>query len=312
MAYILFPVGLCRSAHYEGRNRSGKALIQPLFAAAASYVNFNALGLDPVALDLGFFTIKWYSLAYIAGIIMGWWYMLRLIAQPGAPMARRHVDDLVFYMTLGIILGGRIGYVLFYKPSLLANPLDLIKLWEGGMSFHGGLLGVLIALFLFVRRHKLDYLRVHDYVALCVPFGLFFGRIANFVNGELWGRPTTVPWAIVFPLAGDEPRHPSQLYEAGLEGIALFAALWFFFWKTDARYQPGKLAGTFALGYGLSRVALERVRQPDAGLENLPWGLTMGQTLSVPMIALGLYLILTAKNRGKGGQSIPAGAQGTA
>lgn len=287
-------------------------MIHSLIATAATYVNFTSLGLDPVAVDLGFFTIKWYSLAYIAGIIMGWWYMLRLIAQPGAPMARRHVDDIVFYMTLGIILGGRIGYVLFYKPEILANPLDVLKLWEGGMSFHGGLLGVLVGLFLFVRRHQLDYLRVHDYVSLCVPFGLFFGRIANFVNGELWGRPTTVPWAIVFPSAGPEPRHPSQLYEAGLEGIALFAVMWFLFWKTDARYQPGKLAGTFALGYGLSRVALERVRQPDAGLENLPWGLTMGQTLSVPMIALGLYLILTAKGRAKGGTALPAGAQGAA
>ena len=287
-------------------------MIHSLIAAAASYVNFDSLGLDPVALDLGFFTIKWYSLAYIAGIIMGWWYMLRLIDQPGAPMARRHVDDIVFYMTLGIILGGRIGYVLFYKPEILANPLDVFKLWEGGMSFHGGLLGVLVGLFLFVRRHKLDWLRVHDYVALCVPFGLFFGRIANFVNGELWGRPTTVPWANVFPHAGPEPRQPSQLYEAGLEGIALFAVLWFLFWKTDARYQPGKLAGTFALGYGLSRVALEKVRQPDAGLEHLSWGLTMGQTLSIPMILLGLYLIFTAKSRGKGGLSVPAGAQGTA
>ena len=287
-------------------------MIQSLFAAAAGYLNFDSLGLDPVALDLGFFTIKWYSLAYIAGIITGWWYMLRLIDQPGAPMARRHVDDIVFYMTLGIILGGRIGYVLFYKPEILANPLDVLKLWEGGMSFHGGLLGVLIGLYLFVRRHQLNYLRVHDYVALCVPFGLFFGRIANFVNGELWGRPTTVPWAIVFPRAGPEPRHPSQLYEAGLEGIVLFAVMWFLFWKTDARYQPGKLAGTFALGYGLSRVALEKVRQPDAGLENLPWGLTMGQTLSVPMIALGLYLILTAKGRAKGDAALPAGAHGAA
>ncbi len=287
-------------------------MIQSVLAAATAYLNFDSLGLDPVALDLGFFTIKWYSLAYISGIILGWWYLLRLLDQPGAPMARRHADDLVFYVTLGIILGGRLGYVLFYKPELLSEPLNALKLWEGGMSFHGGLLGVLLALFLFVRRHKLDYLRVHDYVSFCVPFGLFFGRLANFVNGELWGRPTDVPWAIVFPLAGPEPRHPSQLYEAGLEGLLLFAVMWVLFWKTDARYQPGKLCGAFALGYGLSRVALERVRQPDAGLENLPWGLTMGQTLSVPMIALGLYLVLTAKARGERGQPVAASPQGAA
>ena len=233
--------------------------------------------------------------------------MLRLLREPGAPMARRHADDLVFYVTLGIILGGRLGYVFFYKPDLLANPLNVLRLWEGGMSFHGGLLGVVIALLLFVRRHRLDWLRMHDYVAICVPFGLFFGRIANFVNGELWGRPTTVPWAIVFPRAGPEPRHPSQLYEAGLEGIALFALLWWLFWKTDARWQPGKLAGSFALGYGISRFALEGVRQPDAGLENLSWGLTMGQTLSLPLVIGGLYLILTAPGRRDRAGPLPAG-----
>jgi len=286
-------------------------LILSLLADSAAHLSFDSLGLDPVAVDLGFFTIKWYSLAYIAGILLGWWYMLRLLREPGAPMARRHADDLVFYVTLGIILGGRLGYVLFYKPDLLANPLNVLRLWEGGMSFHGGLLGVVIALLLFVRRHRLDWLRVHDYVALCVPFGLFFGRIANFVNGELWGRPTDVPWAIIFPRAGPEPRHPSQLYEAGLEGVALFALLWWLFWKTDARWQPGKLAGAFALGYGVSRFALEGVRQPDAGLENLSWGLTMGQTLSLPLVIGGLYLIATARGRRDRVQPIPAG-EGTA
>lgn len=275
----------------------GKPLILPVFAEAATYLNFASLHLNPVALDLGFFQIKWYSLAYIAGILAGWWYMLKLIEQPGAPMAKRHVDDVVFYMTLGIILGGRIGYVLFYRPDMLLHPADVFKLWEGGMSFHGGLLGVVIALVLFARKHRLSLFRVADYIACCVPFGLFFGRLANFVNGELWGRPTTVPWAIIFPRAGPEPRHPSQLYEAGLEGIVLFTVLWWLFWRTDARYQPGKLTGTFLLGYGLIRFCLEKLRQPDAGLEHLWWGLTMGQTLSVPLILLGLWMILTAKKR---------------
>jgi phosphatidylglycerol:prolipoprotein diacylglycerol transferase len=272
-------------------------LILPILADAAGYLRFDQLGLDPVALDLGFFQIKWYSLAYIAGIFAGWWYLTKLLAQPGAPMAKRHAEDLEFYVTLGIILGGRIGYVLFYKPAMLLHPIEILKLWEGGMSFHGGLIGVVLGLTYVVRKNGLNWLRVHDYVACCVPFGLFFGRLANFVNGELWGRPTTVPWAIVFPTGGDVPRHPSQLYEAGGEGLILFAILWFLFWKTDARYQPGKLVGTFALVYGIIRFSLEKVRNPDAGLEHLSWGLTMGQTLSVPLILLGLYLILTAKSR---------------
>ena len=272
-------------------------MILPILADAAGYLRFEQLGLDPVALDLGFFQIKWYSLAYIAGIFCGWWYLMRLLRAPGAPMAKRHAEDLVFYVTLGIILGGRIGYVLFYKPAMLLHPLEILKLWEGGMSFHGGLIGVVLGLTYVVRKNGLNWLRVHDYVACCVPFGLFFGRLANFVNGELWGRPTTVPWAIIVPSGGDVPRHPSQLYEAAGEGIILFAILWFLFWKTDARYQPGKLVGTFGLVYGLTRFGLEKVRNPDAGLEHLSWGLTMGQTLSLPLIVLGLYLILTAKGR---------------
>ena len=285
-------------------------MILPLLADAAGYLHFDQLGLSPVALDLGFFQIKWYSLGYIVGIFAGWWLLLKLLDQPGAPMARRHADDLVFYVTLGIILGGRIGYVLFYKPDMLSRPLEILQLWEGGMSFHGGLIGVVLALVYAARKHGLNLLRVMDYVAVVVPPGIFLVRLANFVNGELWGRPTTVPWAIVFPRAGDEPRHPSQLYEAAGEGLLLFLVLWFLFWRTDARYQPGKLVGTFALGYGLVRVALERVRNPDAGLEHLAWGLTMGQTLSVPLILGGAWLIATAKGRRQrvepiaGGQSV--------
>jgi phosphatidylglycerol:prolipoprotein diacylglycerol transferase len=213
-------------------------------------------------------------------------------------MARRHADDLVFYATLGIILGGRLGYVLFYRPGdYLQEPLEIFQIWDGGMSFHGGVIGVSLGILYLAWRQKLNWLRIHDYVALCVPFGLFFGRLANFVNGELWGRPTTLPWGVVFPTGGEVARHPSQLYEAALEGLLLFAILWFLFWKTDARYQPGKLVGFFLLVYGLSRFLVEIVRQPDEGLENLSWGLSMGQTLTVPMIAGGLYLIATAKKR---------------
>ena len=272
-------------------------MILPILADAAGYLRFDSLGLDPVALNLGFFQLKWYSLGYIAGIFIGWWYLLKLLAQPGAPMARRHADDLVFYATLGIILGGRLGYVLFYRPDMLARPLEILQLWEGGMSFHGGLLGVVLALVYLSRKERLNWLRVHDYVACAVPPGIFLVRLANFVNGELWGRPTDVPWAMIFPAAGPEPRHPSQLYEAAGEGLLLFVVLWFLFWKTDARYQPGKLVGTFALGYGLIRFTVEWLRNPDAGLEHLSWGLTMGQTLSLPLILVGLYLILTAKGR---------------
>jgi phosphatidylglycerol---prolipoprotein diacylglyceryl transferase len=271
-------------------------------AATHSHIRFEDLHLNPVALDLGFFQIKWYSLAYITGILVGWWYMLRLIAQPGAPMARRHADDLVFYATLGVILGGRLGYALFYAPQLLTS-LNLFKLWDGGMSFHGGMIGTSIGIILFARNQKLDWLRIHDYLACTVPFGLFFGRIANFVNGELWGKPADVSWAIIFTRGGgDVARHPSQLYEAGLEGLALAIVLWFAFWKTKARYEPGRLTGIFLLGYGLARFTVEFFREPDAQFTDAFGGffahvIHMGQVLTLPMIFGGLYLIVTAKSR---------------
>lgn len=278
-------------------------ILTTLAAASGSYLHFADLGLDPVALDLGFFQLRWYSLAYIAGIFVGWWYLLKLLDQPGAPMARRHADDLVFYATLGIILGGRIGYILFYQPSILLDPIQIFRLWDGGMSFHGGVIGVSLGILWMAKKNGLNWLRVHDYVACCVPFGLFFGRIANFINGELWGKPTDVAWGIVFPrtVAGglDPARHPSQLYEAALEGIVLLAVLGYMFWRTKARYEPGKLVGTFLLGYGLSRFLVEFYREPDSQFagtffENV---LHMGQVLTLPMIFGGLYLILTAKRR---------------
>ena len=272
-----------------------------LMATAGDAIRFEDLGLtehSKIALDLGFFQLRWYSLAYLFGIIIGWWYLLKLLREPGAPMAKRHADDMVFYATLGIILGGRLGYVLFYRPGYyLENPLEIVQLWDGGMSFHGGVIGVSLGILWMARKHKLDWLRIHDYVACCIPFGLFLGRLANFVNAELWGRQTDLPWGIVFPNAGGVARHPCQLYEAALEGIVLFVILWALFWKTRARWQPGRLVGAFILVYGISRFLVELVRQPDVGLENLSWGLSMGQTLSLPMILGGLYLVVTAPRR---------------
>jgi len=272
-----------------------------LLAEATQYLNFHDLMGEnsEIAFHVFGLPIRWYALAYLAGIFVGYWYLLRLIAQPGAPMARRHADDMIFYAMLGIILGGRIGYVLFYNlGAYLADPIAIFRLWDGGMSLHGGVVGVLIAIWYVTRKEKLSFLRFCDYIACVVPFGLFFGRLANFVNGELWGRPTTVPWAIIFPGSGTmDPRHPSQLYEAGLEGVLTFLVLAFLFWRTDARYKPGFLFGMAAILYGLSRFALEFVREPDVQLGTLPWGLTMGQTLTVPMLIAGIWLVATAKRR---------------
>jgi phosphatidylglycerol:prolipoprotein diacylglycerol transferase len=287
--------------HYAAQNRRGKDLTLSLLAAAAAQpIHFDSLGLDPVAIDLGFFAIKWYSLAYLAGILIGYWYLTVLIRQPGAPMARRHADDFIFHATLGIIVGGRLGYILFYQPSILQHPLDIFKLWEGGMSLHGGTIGVIVAIWWLARREKLSFLRMCDYIACTVPFGLFFGRLANFVNGELWGKATDVPWAIVFPDApGGLPRHPSQLYEAVLEGPLMFAILAAFFWATKARYEPGKLFGIAALSYGAARFYVEFYREADAQLMEFAQrtGLHMGQWLTIPMLVLGLYLVVSAKGR---------------
>jgi phosphatidylglycerol:prolipoprotein diacylglycerol transferase len=274
--------------------------------ASSTAIAFPDLGLNPILLDLGFFQLRWYSLAYLAGIFIGYWYLLKLLNQPGAPMARRHADDLVFYAALGIILGGRIGYVLFYNlPYYIDNPLAILKLWDGGMSFHGGVIGTSLGILYLSWKEKLQWLRLHDYVACCVPFGLFFGRLANFVNQELWGAPTNVPWAVRFveataygPALGP-PRHPSQLYEAGLEGLLLFAILWLMFWRTKARYEPGKLVGAFIFFYGVFRFGVEFIREPDSQLADFAakTGLHMGQWLTVPMIIGGLYLMATAKKR---------------
>jgi phosphatidylglycerol---prolipoprotein diacylglyceryl transferase len=277
---------------------------------ASNAIKWTDLGLDPILLSIGPFDLRWYSLAYIAGIFLGYWYMLKLIDKPGSPMARRHADDLVFYSALGVIFGGRLGYVLFYKPGYyFSNPFEILQLWDGGMSFHGGVLGVTAGILYLARKEKLNWLRVHDYVACCVPFGLFFGRVANFINAELWGAVTNGPWGVRFPetalVAGrpesflGPPRHPTQLYEAVLEGILLFAILAFMFWKTKARYEPGKLVGAFLLFYGLFRFLVEYVREADAHLVEFAQttGLHMGQWLSLPMILGGAYLMATASKR---------------
>lgn len=270
-------------------------------AATGEYLKFTDLGIGPVALDLGIFQLRWYSLGYLFGILLGYWLLTKLIKKPGSPMSREHADDMILYATLGIILGGRIGYILFYQPGMLATPLEILKLWEGGMSLHGGVLGTIFAIWLMARRNGLSFLRMCDYIACCIPFGLFLVRLANFSNSELWGKVTDVSWGIVFPNGGDLPRHPSQLYEAGAEGLLMAAILWPLFFKTNARYKPGFLFGMAALIYGVARFTIEYVREPDAHLQHLveQTGLSMGQWLTIPMILIGLYLIATSGGRRK-------------
>jgi len=270
--------------------------IKPMLLA----IHYDNLHLSPIALDLGGFQLRWYALSYIAMILLGWWYLLKLVGQPESPMAKRQVEDLVFYATIGIVAGGRLGYCTFYDPEIWHHPIDILKVWHGGMSLHGGFLGVVTALWLFTRRNGLSMLRICDYVACATPFGLIIVRIANFVNGERWGRPSTLPWAVIFPGTRDGvPRHPSQLYEALLEGVLTMLVLVYLFWRTDARLRPGRLLGTGLILYGSARFVLEFFRQPDAGLEHLSWGLTMGQTLSFPMILAGIWFLLRSGRSGR-------------
>ena len=257
------------------------------------FPNFN-----PVLIQLGPFAIRWYALAYIAGILIGWRYAVAMVRNPRIwkgtkpPVDERQIDDLVLWITLAILLGGRIGSVLFYNTSVIwKDPLEIFQPWHGGMSFHGALLAVVGVLVWFAHRHRVNLLRLADLVAPCVPFGLFFGRIANFINGELWGRPTTLPWGIIFPRAGPEPRHPSELYEAGLEGITLFIILRIATHVSKVLPRQGAVTGLFLTFYGLFRIALENVREPDRDMPHFPLGLTMGIMLSVPMVLAGLGLI---------------------
>ncbi len=265
--------------------------------------------IDPVLVQVGPFAIRWYALAYITGILLGWRLARRLVALRPVAATPEQVDDFVTWATLGIILGGRLGYVLFYRLGYyLTAPWEALYLWHGGRSFHGGALGVVLALFVFARSRKLDVLSFADRVVCVVPIGLFLGRLANFVNGELWGRVGDVPWAMVFPGAGPEPRHPSQLYQAGLEGLALFGVLMWLVSRPGVRARPGVLSGAFLAGYGVARIIGELFRQPDAHLGFLFAGATMGQLLSLPMVAIGVWLMLRARRRGVSGAQ-PLGAR---
>ena len=259
--------------------------------------------IDPVLveIDLGWLilAIRWYSLAYIAGLVIGWRYCRRLAARPPAQVAPDAFDDFLLWATLGVVFGGRLGYVLFYKPGYyFANPLEIAAVWEGGMSFHGGAAGVVLAIVLFARRRQLPILALGDIVGCAVPIGLFLGRIANFINGELYGRASDVAWAMVFPHDPEQvPRHPSQLYEAALEGLVLFALLYWLVrrgWLT----RPGALSGVLLAGYAVARMIVELFRQPDAHLGFLAGLTTMGQWLSLPMLIVGLALVLRARRAG--------------
>lgn len=280
-------------------------MLEWLVASAGEPIYWADLGLVE-GIDLGFFTLRFYSLAYLGGILLGYWHLSKMIKAPGAPMAQSHADDLFFYCTLGIILGGRLGYATFYEPSLwtdFSHPgfvsWGLLRLWDGGMSFHGGLMGVLVAIGWVCWRGQLSFLRVCDYIAVNVPFGMMFGRLANFINGELWGRPTDVPWAMVFPGAGPLPRHPSQLYEAALEGLLLIVVLLYLFWRTRARWRTGLLVGVFTTGIAMGRFIVEFYREPDAQLSEFAMrtGLSMGQWLTLPLVALGIGLVIWSLTR---------------
>ena len=288
-------------------------------AAAEAPLQWRELGLGPDVFSIGWFTLRWYSLAYLAGIVLGYWHLTRMTKAPGAPLAQRHADDLFFYCTLGIIIGGRLGYAAFYAPALFTGwtdsetvSWDLLRLWDGGMSFHGGLIGTVLAIAWVARGGQLSFLRVCDYLSVCVPFGMLFGRLANFVNGELWGRVAESPvaWAMVFPGAGDLPRHPSQLYQAGLEGALLAIVMLWLFWKTRARWQPGLLVGTFTLGIGIARFLSEFYREPDSQLADFAarTGLSMGQWLTVPLMLVGAFFLVRALRRPALGSGSPAAA----
>ncbi len=260
--------------------------------------------IDPVIFSIGPLAVHWYGLGYVVGILFGWWYSKRLLATPHlwrngqAPLKPEALDDFLVWAAIGIVAGGRIGYILFYDfARYLDNPLAIFAVWEGGMSFHGGLIGTTLAMILFARSRGCSVWSLFDVIAAGVPVGLGLVRVANFINSELWGRPTDVPWAIVFPNGGPEPRHPSQLYEAALEGIVLFLVLRLLTHRALKLRQPGFVAGVFIAGYGLSRIIAEFFREPDAHIGYLAgqW-LTMGMVLSLPMVLIGLWAVLRARS----------------
>jgi phosphatidylglycerol:prolipoprotein diacylglycerol transferase len=250
---------------------------------------------NPVAVSLGPLAIRWYALAYIVGLLVGWRYCMMLADRPPKLVRRRDVDDFLVWVTLGVVLGGRIGYVLFYNlPFYWNHPLQALYVWHGGMSFHGGAIGVTLAIWLFTRARKVPIFTFSDIIAEALPIGLFFGRIANFINGELFGRPTDMPWAMIFPQGGPIPRHPSELYEAFLEGIVLFLLL-FLAERRGARLRPGQQTGLFLSGYAVARIIGEMFRQPDAQIGYLWFGTTEGQLLSIPVLVAGVAILYWAR-----------------
>lgn len=259
--------------------------------------------IDPVLIRLGPLAIHWYGIGYVVGILFAWWYAKRIIATGSlwpagkAPMEPDHIDDFLIWAAVGVVAGGRIGYILFYDfQRYLADPLGIFAVWQGGMSFHGGLLGVTLAMILFARSRGVPAWSLFDVIAAGAPVGLGLVRMTNFINSELWGRVTDVPWAVVFPNGGPFPRHPSQIYEAGLEGLVLFLVLWWLVWRRGALARPGLVAGTFIAGYAASRIFVEFFREPDAQIGYLAgnW-LTMGMILSLPMLLIGLWAMARAR-----------------
>tara|TARA_R110002012_G_scaffold77282_12_gene195738 strand:+ start:42682 stop:43515 length:834 start_codon:yes stop_codon:yes gene_type:complete len=261
--------------------------------------------IDPVIFAIGPVQVRWYGLAYVIGIMLGWRYARKLVENnnlwpaSGPRMTALDIDDFLLWATVGIVAGGRIGYILFYDfAAVAANPLRALEIWNGGMSFHGGLLGTLVAMILFARSRNIPVFNLFDVVCAVVPVGLFFGRLANFINAELWGKLTDVPWAFVFPTGGPFPRHPTQLYEAALEGLLLLAVLAWLIYRRQALKRRGMIAGSFVAGYALSRIFVEFFREPDAHIGYLAGGwLTMGMVLSLPMLAVGLWVLSTARPR---------------
>ncbi len=256
----------------------------------------KAPNFDPVAIKIGPLGIHWYGLMYIVGFIGGWWLGVYRAGRPGSGWHKQEISDLLVYVALGAVLGGRLGYVLFYSPGhYLTHPLEILQIWKGGMSFHGGLIGVLASMVFYARKTQRSWFAVTDFIAPLVPVGLGAGRVGNFINHELWGRVTDLPWGMVFRGAGPEPRHPSQLYEFALEGVLLFVILWLY----AAKPRPvGAVSGVFLIGYGVFRMLVEFVREPDAQLGYLAFGwFTMGQLLSLPMVFLGIGILLYAYRR---------------
>lgn len=253
---------------------------------------FDFPDISPVIFSIGPFALRWYAMAYLAGIVIAWILTKRNIEKYNLGISTEQLDDLVFYTTLGIILGGRLGYVICYGDGYFwHNPAEILAVWHGGMSFHGGIAGVIIALYCFARKYKFPYLKITDLVALYVPIGIFLGRLANFVNGELWGRVTTVPWAVKFPEGGYLPRHPSQLYEALTEGVLMFIILNLLWRKKFVRIHTGITSAVFLIVYGLSRISMEFFREPDRQIGYIAGNVTMGQILSLPFFILGIYIL---------------------